>query len=554
MNQSEDTDEQLLTIGDVPRNAPCPCNSGKRYKHCHGDLRLLDALEEGQRRAELQEFQRTRQQGLGRPIVSTEIDGVRFVSIGQRTAYGKWRVFSDFLLFHLKNTLGLSWGQAEQAKLPHERHPLMEWCGALQDVMERHTTNHDDVNTMPGYGAVKGVLGLAYDLYLIEHHLTSARDTAAFARLLDRLRKQDQFFGARHEARAAGMMLRAGFDLEWEDESLGAPGGHGEFTATYPGTGRSFWVECKMRQGEGESRPRFTPRLTEALRKKTDLERIVFVELNAAGYPMEDGRGGWPAYALNQLRVLETQPESATLPPAIIIFSNFPEHRRLHELQAGVAGMVMEGFKRDGYETGATITLDEAIRRRQEDPELEALWQSLQEHSSIPTTFDGSIFGIDEGRLLIGEQYRMDDGHIGILMSAVVVEQLKKAACVMQRDDGVQAIYQIALSEDELTAWRQHPETFFGQLNRNERPRRAENVLAVYDMLQDTYSQSTREHLLEFMKGAPDYERLLGLSQPELVEEYATGMAARIAHAQGPQRVPEWQTRLRKRRRPSKDS
>jgi preprotein translocase subunit SecA len=24
---------------DVPRNAPCPCGSGKKYKRCHGDPR-----------------------------------------------------------------------------------------------------------------------------------------------------------------------------------------------------------------------------------------------------------------------------------------------------------------------------------------------------------------------------------------------------------------------------------------------------------------------------------------------------------------------------------
>jgi preprotein translocase subunit SecA len=24
------------TWGNVPRNAPCPCGSGKKYKHCHG--------------------------------------------------------------------------------------------------------------------------------------------------------------------------------------------------------------------------------------------------------------------------------------------------------------------------------------------------------------------------------------------------------------------------------------------------------------------------------------------------------------------------------------
>ena len=24
------------TWGKVPRNAPCPCGSGRKYKHCHG--------------------------------------------------------------------------------------------------------------------------------------------------------------------------------------------------------------------------------------------------------------------------------------------------------------------------------------------------------------------------------------------------------------------------------------------------------------------------------------------------------------------------------------
>jgi preprotein translocase subunit SecA len=26
-------------FGDVPRNAPCPCGSGKKFKRCHGDPR-----------------------------------------------------------------------------------------------------------------------------------------------------------------------------------------------------------------------------------------------------------------------------------------------------------------------------------------------------------------------------------------------------------------------------------------------------------------------------------------------------------------------------------
>jgi preprotein translocase subunit SecA len=26
---------------DTPRNAPCPCGSGKRYKNCHGDVTAI---------------------------------------------------------------------------------------------------------------------------------------------------------------------------------------------------------------------------------------------------------------------------------------------------------------------------------------------------------------------------------------------------------------------------------------------------------------------------------------------------------------------------------
>jgi preprotein translocase subunit SecA len=28
--------EDPSTWGKVPRNAPCPCGTGKKYKHCHG--------------------------------------------------------------------------------------------------------------------------------------------------------------------------------------------------------------------------------------------------------------------------------------------------------------------------------------------------------------------------------------------------------------------------------------------------------------------------------------------------------------------------------------
>jgi preprotein translocase subunit SecA len=35
-----DVDAETLAdwLREVPRNAPCPCGSGKKFKHCHGAL------------------------------------------------------------------------------------------------------------------------------------------------------------------------------------------------------------------------------------------------------------------------------------------------------------------------------------------------------------------------------------------------------------------------------------------------------------------------------------------------------------------------------------
>jgi preprotein translocase subunit SecA len=37
------TPEQRAAYGDVERNAPCPCGSGKKFKRCHGDPRHVEA-------------------------------------------------------------------------------------------------------------------------------------------------------------------------------------------------------------------------------------------------------------------------------------------------------------------------------------------------------------------------------------------------------------------------------------------------------------------------------------------------------------------------------
>jgi hypothetical protein len=56
----------------IGRNELCPCGSGKKYKKCCMDKPKPPIKSEAIKAAELI---RTQQQGLGRPIISSEIKG-----------------------------------------------------------------------------------------------------------------------------------------------------------------------------------------------------------------------------------------------------------------------------------------------------------------------------------------------------------------------------------------------------------------------------------------------------------------------------------------------
>lgn len=540
-------------MAKVGRNTPCPCGSGKKFKKCHGAPKDApvkrppgppqEVFEALMRRAQAKQVQTVRQQGHGRPIVSNEFKGTRFVAVGKEVAYGPWKVFPDFLLHYVRARLGFEWGEAEKTKSELERHPFVRWWEVFGAQRERHTTSADGINTMPMYGAASAVLGLAYDLYTIEHNAEDEQATASFQRMLARLRIADQFMGARHEARAAGILLRAGFKLAWEDEQVRQDGGHGEFVATFPETGRSFWIECKMRQPEREdARFRYTHLVSEALQKATDLERLVFVELAYTGAPLNEETGGWAGIAVNQLRTLEQQPTS--LPAALVVLTNFPERWQLDQPMEGT-GVVMEGFGTDRYRLGQEEELLAAIEAKERNREIEFLWTSLQKHSRVPITFDGSLPGVDPDRqLVIGHSYPLPDGHLGVLEEATVVEQWKQAACIMRRADGTRIIVNIDLSEDELDAWKRHPDTFFGELRPHHPP--AKNAMDLYEFFHSSYVNTPKERLLEFMAHHQNIAELRELPQPELAKHYAYALAATVARDAPAPAPATWQKRLRK--------
>jgi hypothetical protein len=112
-------------MSNIGRNAPCPCGSGKKYKHCCGkpsssDQPNPEALAKVHlllARQEAREHQRRLMQGLGRPIISFENHGYRIVAIGKQLRWSKaWRTFPDFLFDYIKIVLTPEWGNAELKK------------------------------------------------------------------------------------------------------------------------------------------------------------------------------------------------------------------------------------------------------------------------------------------------------------------------------------------------------------------------------------------------------------------------------------------------------
>lgn len=540
-------------MGQISRNQPCPCGSGKKFKRCHGSeqLREIRALvQAGFKKVEAEQLQRTRQQGKGNPIVSTEFGDRRLVAVGSNLVSGRWKTFPDFLHGHIKTTLGEDWGNAEMAKPDEERHPIIRWYQQLCYLQEKHSTGAGEISSMPTVGVAAAYLGLAYDLYLLDHNTESTPNAPARDRLIHRLRHPDQFVGARYELRVAAFFLRAGFTLQWTDETDESQR-HGEFVATYPPTGKSFWVECKIRQphpksDHGKNLGKFVSLVVDALKKPTDLDRLIFVDLNTPAKPKVNAdEYDWRNLAINQLRKFESGPGAKGLPPALVVVTNFPDHHHLNEIVPDSGG-VIEGFKIDDFRLGEPLTLPDAIAQRERYAEVGVLMKSIGEHTSIPSTFDGTVPGLDDrpDRIRIGGRYEIEPGMSGVLEDACMVEQERHVAALMRLDDGTRGITYMPVSDDELAAWHRYPETFFGEVRDHNPP--SKSSMDLYDFFHKSLLKTPKEMILAQLKNWPNQDQLAAMSQPELAHAYAVRMAESATQSAGGFKLPAWTERMRR--------
>jgi len=514
-------------MAKIGRNNPCPCNSGRKFKRCHGfskggthpQARFQDDLLA--RDAALR-VQRERQQGLGKPIISAEFKNQRFVAVGNRLFHsGRWRTFHDFLVGYISSAIGPAWGNAEIAKPAAERHPIIRWYQALCAHQRTFMDASGKVQTGSWTGAVGAYMHLAYDIYTLQHNAELQ------AILLGRLRNHERFTGARYEVQVAAIFIRAGFDLEFENEQDGSTT-HCEFTATHRRTGQRFSVEAKRREA---GRLRIGRLFNGALAKQANHPRVVFIDVNMP----DDTRGGSkPAFlekVFADLRRFEGQAlNGSPRPQAYVFLTNTPWEHAL-DAPAPRTTIQAEGFQIPEFKPRYVSSLREAIDARERHIEMHELINSMREHADVPSTFDGEIpeyaFNPDAVRIRIGERYMITDAdgvdRPGVVTTAIVIEAWRAIMCGVTLDDGQSVLCKIPATDDDIQAWRQHPDTMFGAVGQKQT--RCEDPLEVYDFFHEAFRRLTKEELLKALATAPDYARLAKLGQPELASLHAERMA-----------------------------
>jgi len=538
----------------IGRNSSCPCGSGKKHKKCRGFIQpnpihppVISQHELQLKVAEMNAkiAQQQKQQGLGRPIISTLFKDIRFVAVGDRLYHSPdWKTFHDFLFVYIKDVLGKEWGQAELLKTFEERHPILQWAELITKHKESNSQNAGIIRQAAMTGAVAAFLGLAYNIYLLAHNITIQSS------LIHRLKDPNQFNGAYYETYVAATFIKAGFDLEFENEA-DISTTHCEFTATSRLTGKKYSVEAKAREPH-KTDANVGNQLYEALRMKANHQRIVFIDVNVP----EDSRKGeslkWVGEAMQTLRKKESSMtiQGEPAPSGYIVLTNHPYVYNLENSDFHRA-VIAEGFKIPEFGHRVQFPSVRAAREaRDRHSDMFSLMDSIITHYEIPSTFDGEIpefaFGDVSNRLTIGQLYQIPDKGgtevVGQLVDAIVIENEHLAYGTYKLDDGRQVIVTNPLTEEEIRAYQRHPDTFFGVLR--EDGKQIDDPLELYDFVYKVYRRTSKEKLLEFMNGHPEMERLKAMPQEELaviycewiVEHMLSGRAAADAQRAGEQR------------------
>lgn len=271
--------------------------------------------------------------GLIKPIIHTTHNGQKFVAVGNTLLYSnKWKTFPDFLFEYIWHVFGKKWLDAQLQKPLADQHVAIQWHRSFSEFTSRQKRLPDGTFQAHPNGAMSALLLLSYDLYTVSHNVY------LHPTLVERLRKNDQFQGARYELFAISALLRAGFSICYEDET-DRTRTHPELIATHLRTGESIAVEAKSKHRHGvlatKGQPfdpddvrlgKITKLINNAVSKDVTLPLVVFVDLNLPPDVAEAHLGGKPTQST--IKVFDSIKQEAGSVDLfnLILFTNHPHH------------------------------------------------------------------------------------------------------------------------------------------------------------------------------------------------------------------------------------
>jgi hypothetical protein len=493
-----------------------------------------------------QEKLRERQQGRGKQIITAKVGERRIVAVGNTIFHSeKWKTFEDFLFAYLKMKLGTEWGNAELAKPLAERHTVLKWYEEVARQQLDYVAFPGEITATPATGAVICYLGLAYNLYLLDHNVELQE------RYLARVRDPKNFQGAYYELIVASVLIRAGFTLVLEDEA-DINSKHCEFSAVSKTTGKKYWVEAKMRAVEGlfgktaqdgvkaterDATGNMTAHIKAALLKPAEDERLIFVDLNAEVQNV-NSVPDWGPKAVRRLEAKERDLQEGQT--AYVFVTNLSFHRDISSTglsrQALAYGLGIADFSKP-----ARRTLTEIYKLKQKHIDAHEIMDGLESYPVFPDTFEGGLRSdASNQNIKIGETYLFTDigeppGTVGTVTTAIVNEAEAKAMVAISTTDGKNLIIAQPMSADQMADYKRHPDVFFGEESRNGG--NIDDPYLMFEWLLKSYSKTPKERLLKIMVGSSDIERLKLMTQEDLALTYCERMVFNFLSSHAPEKL-----------------
>lgn len=373
----------------IGRNDPCPCGSGKKYKRCclHSGATAPNApplspssAEVLQRKYLNDESRRRQLFGEVRPFIHADCRGEKWIAVGNEFHHSKdWKTPIDFLNYYLKYRFTPEWGNQEIAKPLSERHPVMQWYDSMCRLQAEQSPKEGGVFGVNPNGAMRTYILLSYDLYTLRHHRSLQQS------LINRLKHIDQFQGARHELFAAATCIRAGFTIDFEDET-DPSSKHVEFVAIHTITGQKVSVEAKSKHRDGvlgrsgirtpddEVRALANRLIKKALDKPAKHPLVIFLDLNLPPSSPVPMTLEW-FQKITEPIVQDRQKEDDKDPWNLLLFTNFPDHYADH------VGPPPSGYSVGLFGKEPSIVADHPAA-------IESIFDAALKFGNVPNTFD----------------------------------------------------------------------------------------------------------------------------------------------------------------------